>query len=433
MIGSATETLAAVEPVHPGPASARRCKVAYLMSRFPVLTETFILNEMLAVEQHGVRIELYPLLRMRPPVMHPEARPWVRRAHYHPFLSWRILRANLHFLAHKPRAYLGAIWTLLRATLGSRRFFFGGLALFPKSVYFARLMKDQGVKHVHAHFAHHPAAAALVIRRLTGIPYSFTAHGSDLHRDRHMLREKVAEAATVVTISNYNKRIIVEHCGQRFAQKIVVIHCGIDVNRFQPPGEDAPGRLLADPLAILCIGTLHPVKGHTYLIEACRLLRERGLNIRCHFVGDGPDRAALFQQAAAANLADRIYFHGQCEGSEVARLLRSVHLLAAPSVPTRDGRREGIPVALMEAMAAGVPVVASNLSGIPELVEDGSSGLLVPPGDATALADAIEHIHDTPKLERRLVRAARERVVEHFNLHCNAALLARRFNRGDPS
>ncbi len=433
MISNATETSVAVEPKHPAPASARRCKVAYLTSRFPVLTETFILNEMLAVERHGVRIELYPLLRMRPAIMHPEARPWVQRAHYHPFLSWRIVRANLHFLAHKPRAYLGALWTLLRGTLGSRRFFFGGLALFPKIVYFARLMKDQGVTHVHAHFAHHPAAAALVIRRLTGIPYSFTAHGSDLHRDRHMLREKVAEATTVVTISNYNKRIIVEHCGERFADKIVVIHCGIDVNRFQPPRQDAPGRLLADPFSILCIGTLHPVKGHKYLIEACRLLRERGLNIRCHLVGDGPDRATLFKQAVAADLADRIYFPGQCEASQVARLLGNAHLVAAPSVPTRDGRREGIPVAIMEAMASGVPVVASNLSGIPELVEDGSSGLLVPPGDATALADAIEQIHDTPQFARRLVRAAREKVVEHFNLHCNAALLARRFRRGDQS
>ncbi len=410
----------------------RRPRVAYIMSRFPKLTETFILYEMLALERHGVQVELYPLLRERATLMHAEAASLVERAHFQPLVSWPILRAHFHFLRRKPRAYLGALWTLLRATWGSRRFFIGALGLFPKAVYFAQQIAAQGVTHVHAHFASHPAAAAFVIHRLVDIPYSFTAHGSDLHCDRHMLREKVAEAAFVVAISRYNKEIIAAESGEQFRDKVRVIHCGVDVQAFRPRPEAARPRPANRPFTIVCIGTLHEVKGQTYLIEACRLLHERRIDCACHFVGDGPDRAALARQAAQAGLADRVHFHGQRTRAEVFDLLQSADVLAAPSVPTRNGRREGIPVVLMEAMVSGVPVVASHLSGIPELAEHDRSGLLVPPRDAQALADALERLHNDPALRRRLGRAGTHKVEREFNLHTNAVALAQCF-AGDGS
>jgi hypothetical protein len=133
---------------------------------------------MLAMERLGVKVEVYPLLRERATVMHAEAAALVDRAHFQPFLSWAVLRAQGYFLLKRPAAYLAALGALLRGTWGSLRFFAGALAIFPKTVYFARRMAADGVTHVHAHFANHPAAAAFVIRRLVGIPYSFTAHGS---------------------------------------------------------------------------------------------------------------------------------------------------------------------------------------------------------------------------------------------------------------
>ncbi|HUT11660.1 MAG TPA: glycosyltransferase family 4 protein [Thermoguttaceae bacterium] len=411
----------------------RHCKVAYIMSRFPALTETFVLYEILEVQRRGVEVELFPLLRIRTNVMHPEAAELVRRAHFQPFLSWPILRANLGFILRKPRVYFAALWALLRGTWGSFRFFTGAVAIFPKTVHFARLMEQQGVTHVHAHFANHPAAAAFVIRRLTGIPYSFTAHGSDLHRDRHMLREKVAEAAVVITISEYNRRLIVAECGEPFHHKVAVIHCGVDTENLCPSGEDAPTTRQDGPLSVTCIGTLHEVKGQTHLIEACRLLRQRGLDVHCHLIGDGPDRKALFAQVSQSDLADRIRFHGWRTRAEIIELLRQADVLAAPSVPSKDGRREGIPVALMEAMACGVPVVASELSGIPELVRHGQSGLLVPPGDAAALADAIQRLHADRPLHRRLAQGARETVQRDFDLSKNAAALTSYFHAGGPS
>jgi glycosyltransferase involved in cell wall biosynthesis len=399
------------------------------MSRFPKLTETFILYEMLAVERCGVAVEVYPLQRERTSTMHPEAAPFVARAHFAPFLSFAILRAQIRTLARDPRAYLGALFTWLGATFGSVRYFAGALAFFAKAVWFAERMREQGIGHVHAHFASHPAAAALVIHRLTGIPYSFTAHGSDLHRDRHMLREKVAGAAFVVAISEYNRRVIAEHCGERAAAKVLVLHCGVDTSVFQPSTRGVPGAGLS-PLRILCTGTLHEVKGQTHLVEACRILAGRGVDFTCAFVGDGPDRGRLGDQVARAGLADRVAFLGRRTRAEVVRLLGEADVLVAPSVPSRDGRREGIPVAIMEGSACGIPVVASRLSGIPELVEDGKQGFLVPPGDAGALAAALETLHADPSLRLALGREGRAKVVSEFDQGSNAAALALRFRAG---
>jgi len=409
--------------------NAHQFKVAYIVSRFPKITETFVLYEMLAVEQRGVQVELYPLLRERTTVMHPEAKPFVKRAHFQPFISWPILRSHLYFLRKKPRAYLNTLGTALRATLGSFRFFTGILGIFPKTVYFAHLMKDQGIDHVHAHFASHPAAAAFIIHRLTSIPYSFTAHGSDLHRDRHMLREKVAEAAFVIPISNYNKEMIIEECGQQVEDKVIVIHCGVDTQVFQPCPEKAQHRQSTSPFNILCIGTLHEVKGQTYLIEACRLLHERGVDFGCHFVGDGPDMATLTKQVTRLGLTERICFHGRRTREDIAEMLQKADVLVAPSVPTKNGRREGIPVVLMEAMASGVPVIASSISGIPELVKDGHSGLLTPPHDAQLLADAIERLYHDPALQQHLRTAGREKVVHEFDLYTSAAELVQIFGK----
>jgi glycosyltransferase involved in cell wall biosynthesis len=254
------------------------------------------------------------------------------------------------------------------------------------------------------------------------VPYSFVAHGSDLHRDRHMLREKVRESAFTVAISEYNRQVIVDHCGEWARDKVLVIHCGVDTSFFQPPARIAQ----AGPARIVCLGTLHAVKGQRELIEACARLRTGGLDFSVELIGDGPDRAALERHARALRLDDRIEFVGPLTRAEVAERLRAATLLAAPSLPTSDGRREGLPVALMEACASELPVVASRLSGIPELVEDGRTGLLVEPGDVEGLSRAIERLLRDPELRCALGRAGRERVEKEFHLDANAAALASR-------
>jgi glycosyltransferase involved in cell wall biosynthesis/peptidoglycan/xylan/chitin deacetylase (PgdA/CDA1 family) len=404
-----------------------RPAVAYVMSRFPKISETFILTEILALERRGVRVEVYPLMRESEPLTHPEAAPVVARARFTPFLSRSIVASQLHWLRRAPRAYVGALRDLVTATAGSLNFLGGGLAIFPKAAHVARLMEDEGVVHVHCHFANHPAAAGFVISRLTGLPYSFTAHGSDLHKERRMLPEKVREAAFVATISEYNRRLIVDECGGDVAGKVHIVRAGVDTEVFSPVPRDAAA---GHPLQILCVGTLQEVKGQKHLVDACALLAREGVDFRCRLVGEGPDREMLSARIAEAGLQDRVELLGARTRGEVAAELRRADVFVAPSVPTKEGKREGIPVVLMEAMSTGVPVVSSRLSGIPELVEHGEGGLLTPPGDAAALAAALRALAGDPVLRRRLGRGARERVVGEFDLERSVDRLLDHFGMG---
>jgi glycosyltransferase involved in cell wall biosynthesis len=400
--------------------------VAYLVSRFPKLTETFVLYELLAVEREGLEVELHALQRERTRLRHPEAEAWLERAHFPSLLSPALWLSQLRLALRRPRAWFGTFAALLRAHWRSPRYLAGVVLFYPKMVRIAERVRASGVTHVHAHFASHPAAAAFAVGRLAGIPWSFTAHGSDLHRDRRGLREKVAEARFVVAISDYNREVLLRECGREAAARTLVLHCGVDTDLFRPPegsGTTVGGR----PLQVLCVGTLHEVKGQTHLVEACRRLAARGVEVRCDLLGDGPDRRTLEAQVERAGLSGRVRVLGTCTRPEVAARVSQADVVAAPSVPTRSGRREGIPVALMEAAACGRALVASRLSGIPELVEDGKTGLLVPPGDPGALADALERLAADAGLRAQLGREARARALAEFDLASNAARLVRAF------
>jgi colanic acid/amylovoran biosynthesis glycosyltransferase len=403
-------------------------KIAYMMSRFPKITETFVLYEMVAVMQLGIAVEIYPLMREHTTTMHPEAVPLVEQAHFTAHISLEIILTNLRALVSQPRTYFLTLFTSLRATLGSRRFFTGILAFYPKSVYLAYKMQAAGITHIHAHFASFPAATAYIIHQFTDIPYSFTAHGSDLHRDQHMLYEKIHDSKFVATISKYNHQILLSYCDESDVEKVRIIHCGVDVDAFKPDNNYGD----TNTLNLLCIGTLHEVKGQKYLIQACARLKESGIKFQCHFIGDGPDETVLQEEVAHKNLSDEITFHGRLLRSEVIRILSQADIVITPSVPTNDGRREGIPVVIMEAMAFGIPVIASDLSGIPELIDPNINGILVPPGDVDAIATAIERLISKPNLRRKLGTNGRQKIIDEFNLDENARILSELFEEITP-
>jgi glycosyltransferase involved in cell wall biosynthesis len=287
-------------------------------------------------------------------------------------------------------------------------------------VRFAVDMQRDRITHVHAHFATHPALVAFVIHRLTGIPYSFTAHGSDLHVDRRMLAEKIHAAAFAVAVSSFNKEIMVREAGEAARGKVHVIHCGVDPGFFTPA---AVSRGPHGPIRLVCVASLEEVKGHRFLIEACRLLHGAGIEWQLDLVGDGPLRHRLEREVAAAGLDARVRLLGGQPRAEVARILVQADIAVLASHPTAGGKREGIPVALMEAMSCGLPVVATAISGIPELVDSGVTGLLVPSGDAAALADALRSLAADKALRERLGRAARARIVRDFDLSTSALAL----------
>ena len=398
-----------------------------MMSRFPKVTETFVLREMNEMERQGLAIEVYPLQREKSAVIQPDAQSYVERAHYVSLTSWSVWRDNVATFLRRPGDYLRIVMTLVRANMGSPRFLLGALVFFPKAVRFAKLMQQQRIEHVHAHFASHPAAMAFVIHRLTGIPYSFSAHGSDLHRDQHMLLEKTREADFVVAISDYNRNMILDVCGPEYADKVHVVHCGIDPKHFPARSEPTDYDAGHGPFRIVCVGTLHEVKGQRFLIQACHLLKTEGLDVACHLLGGGPDERALREEARRLGVDGNIRFHGVCTSQEVRAQLQQADVLAAPSVPSRDGRREGIPVVLMEAMSTGVPCVSSRLSGIPELVEHEQTGLLTSPGDAADIASALKRLANDASLRRRFAQSGLEKVQREFHLAANARTLARHF------
>ena len=306
-----------------GTASRETTRVAYLVSRYPRLTETFVAREMEAVVRAGIDVHLYPLHRERTVVAQPTSGALAARVHHERLLSVAVIGSQWRALRHQPAAYLRALGALVRGNLGSRRLLVGALAAFPLAVHLARCFRAERVAHVHAHFATHPAAVGFVIHRLTGIPFSFTAHGSDIHRDQHMLAKKAAEAAFVVAVSESNRNVVLSAC--RAAQvdvppdRVVVVHCGIDPGDFPPRPTRA--RAASDPLRVLVVGTLHEVKGQAHLLEACRRARVSGADVRLTLVGDGPDRAALESQVAAAELMPQVsgWLFVESPGSRVRR------------------------------------------------------------------------------------------------------------------
>lgn len=402
-------------------------RVAYVVSRFPRLTETFVVDEVAAVARAGARATVHPLHRERAAVVQPDAVALAPLVRHRRLGSARVLASFGSTSTLHPGRVANAASTLVRETWGCRRLLVGGVASFPFAVDLARRLRTERVDHVHCHFATHPAAVGWVVNQLSGIPFSFTAHGSDLHRDRHMLAAKVEAAAFVVAISEHNRDVIVDTCGPAAADKVEVVHCGIDVRRFAV--REPRTRAAGDPLHICCIGTLHEVKGQAVLVEACRRLVASGVDLRTTLVGDGPDRGALEAQVAAAGLTGQVTVTGQVTRAQVRAVLADADVVATPSVPSVDGRREGIPVVILEAMASGVPVVASRLSGIPEVVHHGRTGLLVAPGDPGDLASALRRVDRLPAEAGERARVAAELVASEFDLERSAARLVELFSR----
>ena len=350
--------------------------------------------------------------------------------HTHRSLSWEMVTAQLHWLRRKPGVLLRAWGEALLANAPSRKLLVRTPVVLLKAALIARRIEGMDVRHVHAHWATHPTLAAWLVRALTGTGYSFTAHAHDLYVDRAMLREKAEAARFVVTISEFNRRLLAGECGERVARKVHVVRCGVDLGAF------APGpRAVPEIPTFVCVASLREYKGHAVLLDALGLLRARGSNLKVVLVGDGELRAALEARIAREGLGDRVELRGALPHQEIPAVLRAATAMVLPSVTSRDGQMEGIPVALMEAMAAGVPVVATRLSGIPELVRDGETGLLVPERDPAALAEAMERLAMDPALGARLADEARREVRARFDRSRNVARLAALFARfaSDPA
>ena len=255
------------------------------------------------------------------------------------------------------------------------------------------------------------------------VPFSFTAHAWDIYKEPVLLETKIRRAEAVFTISDYNQ-VFLERLGAGDDGKISVIRCGIQVERFPfyPPAS-TDGR----PLRILSVARLVRKKGLQYLIDACRVLEASGTAFECKIVGEGPEKAKLVRAAERAGLKEQVQFVGAMTQEELDDVWQWADVFALPCVVSDDGNRDGIPVALMEAMASGLPVVSTRVSGIPELIRHRRSGLLVEPGGSVALAQAIQEIGDDLRLAQRLANQARRTVEAEYSADRNALAKAAAF------
>jgi glycosyltransferase involved in cell wall biosynthesis len=271
--------------------------------------------------------------------------------------------------------------------------------------------RKHGTQLIHVHFASRSLTAGILLGRLIDAPVSCTAHAFDLWlRSPASLRYRLKHCIFIATISRFNLEFVREKLGAEIADRCRVVHCGIDTAEFTPAGRSVvPGR-------ILLVSRLKEQKGHRVLVEACGILAQRGVGFECLLIGLGPERNRIESQINALGLQERVQLLGAVANDQLKPYLASSAVFALPAVVAADGDQDGIPVALMEAMACGLPVVSTPVSGIPELLRDGEAGRLVPPGDAVSLADALEELLNDPASVERLGRSGRQAVVEEFDI-----------------
>ncbi len=396
-------------------------KIAYIMSRFPNIPETFILREMIEIEGNGWEVALYPLIFQQQNITHKEATPWISRVRLLPFISISVLTANIRTLFQSPLTYCSIWWYIFKGNITSLNFLIRGIILLPKAVYAADIMQQEKISHIHAHYASHPALVAWIIHKLTGISYSVTVHAHDIFVRTAMLKTKLKDADFIVSISLYNRKYLAKIVGPWVRDKIHIIHCGILQDYYAPREKVFNQKSMFE---IISIGSLQPYKGYSYLIKACVLLRDKDIIFRVRIVGSGEEYSALKKLITEEQLESSIELLGALAQDEVAQILPEVDCYIQPSIITPSGKMEGIPVSLMEALACELPVVATDLSGIPELVRPGETGYLVPPADATALADALIAVYTHPEKAVRMAVEGRKLVLKEFQLKSNVKRLA---------
>lgn len=405
-------------------------RLAYIVSRYPFVSHVFILREVQALRRAGVAIDTFTVRRPdREDLRSDDDREADARTFaILPAPPAELLAAHLRALLTRPGRYLSALRTAIALRGPGARAGLWQLFYFGEAARLWNECRRRGIRHIHAHHANVAADVALLAARIGGPrwSWSFTMHGSTEFFDvrEHRLAQKSERARFVVCVSDHGRSQLMTHVGPEHWDKLRVVHCGVDPDRF--PAVDRRDR--SGELELLTVGRLVPVKGQGLLIEALAALGADGVGGACRarptltIVGDGPSLAGLRALSARLGVADRVRFAGAVGQHEIGGYYERADAFLLPSFA------EGIPVVLMEAMATGMPVIASRITGIPELVEDGRSGLLVTPGRLDQLIEALATLTGYDAERRHaLGSAGRAKVVAEFSIEDTARQLQRTF------
>ena len=408
---------------------ARRMRIAYVISRYPAVSHTFIQREVMALRRLGIGVDTFSIRRSDPSALLSKADRSEAATTFSilPAHLGRMLAAHARALLTRPVRYVRTLaLALCLGSVGTRERLWR-LFYFVEAVVLWDECRRREICRIHAHFANVASDVAMLASELGNDgsdrewSWSFTMHGpTELYEvRRHRLVEKIERASLVVCISDFCRSQLMGLVDETHWPKLRTVRCGVDVQSFRPSyrGQPRAAAGAALVLRILCVGRLTPVKGQAVLLEAIAELKRRGVRAQVTMVGDGPTRAPLEQMARRLGIAPLVELTGAIGQDEIRAHYAATDVFCLPSFA------EGLPVVLMEAMAMGLPVVTTRITGTPELVEDGTSGRLVSPARVDELADALAELACAPQRAESMGRKGREKVCSEFDLELSAESL----------
>lgn len=413
--------------------AARGTAIAYIAGRFPQRSETFVYREVRALRQRGWIVQTVSLHDPSeggfPGMEDLEDGSLIV---YGRGLKQTAVAALLETLAHPFQSIRTLALAARDAIAPGEALRFGGrlklLGQAAAGIGLGRRLRQRSVRSIHCHFAHAPTSIGMYTAAHLGVPFSFTGHANDLFQRRSLLRRKLERAAFVSCISAWHREFYEQVFQDRdkSGPAYPIIRCGVDVTNWRPRDRKSLPVQAASALKVLTVCRLVEKKGVDQLVRAvAELSRRHGNAWQLTVAGDGPDRAALQELAKQCRCEAQVHWLGPIDNERVPQLMGSADVFALPCRTDARGDRDGIPVVLMEAMACGLPVVAGDLPAIRELIEDGSSGLLVDGADLNALIRGLETLAAIPELRQQLAASGRQRVEQEFSLDINIDRLER--------
>ena len=398
-------------------------KIAYLAPEIPALSATFVYQEILELKKMGLCIIPISVHRPASTAQSDKLKELEQETFYlYEQSHVSIFLRNIYLAVFSPIKYLSTFRLVVSDSLNVGILTHIGKGLLYRFFMAAGLvhyLRKKNITHIHSNFAHIPTDVAMYASKLCGITFSFLSHANDLFERGWLLKEKVARAKFAATISEYNKQFLIEKGANN--EKIHVIHCGVDVNNFSFRETHEFG----NPPLLGSLGRMVEKKGFDVLIHACNHLREDGVIFKLQIAGGGPLKSDLEELANLLELSECIEFIDSISHSDVPNWIKSLDMFVLPCKKDKHGDMDGIPVVLMEAMLSGVPVISSRISGIPELIIDGQTGLLCTENNSLSLAGKIRFLIDDSKLRDDFCKKAEQKVRTNFELKKNVQILVK--------
>lgn len=412
--GSETRTLVNSTPIINGEYVMTDQKIAYIISRFPVLTETFITREIVEVKRKGFNVVIFSLRSLKfNDNIHGAALDLIKNTYYLPYLfSVQTLKAIIYYLTTNPVTIIMLAAEIFRTHIKNPVLLLKTLVIFPKALTISLIIKDLGVEKIHAHWATIPTTVAWIISNLNNIDFTFTAHAWDIFTYDTMLHEKIIDAKKVITCTKYNNQYLVEKFPDIDPDKITVVYHGMDFNQFTPlKNKENP------IFTILSIGRLSEKKGFQFLLKASFLLHERGIPFLCRIIYvKGDFEKQIFNIFENLHLSKYVEFIPEMPQERIIDYYNNADCFVLPCIITETGDRDGIPNVILEALAMELPVVTTSISGIPEVIKDRETGLIIKQESAEDLASAIEELYTDTELRKRLGKAGKDLVYKQFEI-----------------